>query len=248
PALIIPVPVGTLVRDRETGALLADMKEAGQRCVVARGGLGGRGNARFVTPTRKAPRHAQPGLPGEERTLLLELKLLADVGIVGMPNAGKSTLISVISSARPRIADYPFTTTVPNLGVVSDGDFGSFVVADIPGLIAGAAQGAGLGHQFLRHIERTRLLVHLLDLSAPDPVRNFHVVNEELAAYDERLGKKPQIVVLNKTDLYPDETLVERLRSHFRGFPLLAISAATGRGVDRLVATIAGELRVLPPP
>src|SRR4030042_138032 len=202
--LIIRFPVGTLVRDDQVGEVLQDLLFDGQRCVVARGGRGGRGNARFATATNRAPRHAEKGEKGEEFWLRLELKLLADVGLIGYPNAGKSTLLSKISSARPKIADYPFTTLVPNLGVVTGEEHRPFVVADIPGLIEGASRGAGLGLTFLRHVERTRLLIHLLDISegpSRDAVKDFHALSEELRAYDPVLQKKKQVVALNKIDL-----------------------------------------------
>src|SRR5205085_1151465 len=200
----VPTPVGTVVYDLDTGALLHDFTVPGDRFVVARGGRGGRGNARFATATHQAPTEHQPGRPGEEKRLRLELKLLADVGLVGFPNAGKSTLISHISAARPKIADYPFTTLEPNLGVVELPDYRSFVVADIPGLIEGAHLGHGLGIQFLRHIERTRLLLHLIDMSAEnerDPVDDFHAINSELAEHNPDLVKRPTIVVATKIDV-----------------------------------------------
>ncbi|HEX9830175.1 MAG TPA: GTPase ObgE, partial [Thermodesulfobacteriota bacterium] len=204
PALLVPVPIGTVVREFLTGEILGDLAEDGQILCVAKGGRGGRGNARFATSTNQAPRHTEPGQEGQERTLILELKLLADVGIIGLPNAGKSTLISRISAARPKIADYPFTTLVPNLGVVSYDEGKTFVIVDIPGLIKGAHKGAGLGIKFLRHIERTRILIHLLDLSPlteRGPIEDYRLMNEELEAYSPELKKKPQVIVLNKIDI-----------------------------------------------
>ncbi|RME10280.1 MAG: GTPase ObgE [Ardenticatenia bacterium] len=249
--LVIKVPPGTLVFDEETGEQLADLTEAGQRIVLLRGGRGGRGNARFVSSTNQAPRIAEKGEPGEARWLILELKLLADVGLVGKPNAGKSTLLSVISRARPKIADYPFTTLEPNLGVVDLGvEYEPFVVADIPGLIEGAHEGRGLGDQFLRHIERTRLLVHLLDGLSPAPLADFDAINEELAAYDERLAARPQIVVFTKMDIPDVREIWPLVREEIeaRGYPVRAISAATGEGVRDLLYLIAQRLESLPKP
>ena len=245
--LVIKVPPGTLVYDDETGELLADLTKSDQGFKLLKGGQGGRGNARFLTSTNRAPRHTQPGIPGEERTLRLQLKLLADVGLVGLPNAGKSTLISSISAARPKIADYPFTTLVPNLGVVKHGDFRSFVVADIPGLIEGASEGQGLGTRFLRHIERTDLFLHLVDLSdlqQGDPVENFDKINTELARYNQDLGKRPMLVVFTKQDITEVRELTEELRPGFaeRGYQTLSISAVTREGLSELVTTIASEL------
>src|SRR5438067_8540365 len=208
----VPVPVGTTVTDAETGEQVADLVHPGQRANLARGGRGGRGNMHFATSVQQTPRFAEKGEPGEERLLRLDLKLLADVGLIGFPNVGKSTLISRISAAKPKIADYPFTTLVPNLGVVSVDTGRSFVVADIPGLIEGAHQGAGLGHQFLRHVERTRLLVHLLDVSGTtgrDPWEDYRIIRAELAAYSSRLAELPELVALNKTDI-PDAQAVLR--------------------------------------
>jgi GTP-binding protein len=246
--LVLRVPVGTLVRDQDSGELLADLAEPGARAVIARGGRGGLGNMNFATSTRQTPRFAQDGKPGQERRLVLELKLLADVGLLGFPNAGKSTLISRVSRARPKIADYPFTTLVPNLGVVPYKDGTSFVMADIPGIIEGAAEGAGLGHQFLRHVERCRVLVHLVDLSAPGedraPLRDLDVLDHELARYSPELARKPQIVAANKIDL-PDAR--ERLPAFqaalaARGMPVFPISAATGEGVGPLLDAVAQVL------
>src|SRR5690606_13770003 len=198
--LIIDVPPGTVVRDAETNEILADLVREGDAVVIVKGGRGGRGNARFATSQNQAPRYAEKGEPGEEKWIILELRLIADVGIVGVPNAGKSTLLSVISNARPKIADYPFTTLEPNLGVVFYDDQ-DLVVADIPGLVEGAHLGVGLGHSFLRHVQRTRLLVHLLNGANEDPLADYNQINQELALYDERLGERPQIVVFNKMDL-----------------------------------------------
>jgi GTPase len=235
----VPVPVGTVVYDAETGERLFDFTEPGQRFVAAKGGRGGRGNARFVSSTHQVPMEHEDGRPGEERRLRLELKLLADVGLVGFPNAGKSTLISRISAAKPKIADYPFTTLEPNLGVVPLPNYKSFVVADIPGLIEGAHAGSGLGIQFLRHIERTRLLAHLVDVSETsgrDPVEDFEIVLNELASFSEELAKKPMIVVATKMDAAQDPDRVAALRKAAtdRGLAYFEISSATGQGIDAL--------------
>jgi len=246
----IEVPVGTVVYDDLTGERLVDLAEPGQRYLVARGGRGGRGNARFATSTHQAPTEHEPGRAGDERRLRLELKLLADVGLVGFPNAGKSTLISRISAARPKIADYPFTTLEPNLGVVKLPDFRSFVVADIPGLIEGAHLGAGLGIQFLRHIERTRLLVHLVDVSEAsgrDPVHDFQAIMTELASFSQELADKPMLVVASKLDAAQDETRIAALRDFAaqRDLPYYAISSVTGEGIEALKFAMAE--RVLSP-
>ena len=245
--LLIPVPAGTVAYDAETGELLADLTEPGQRALVARGGRGGRGNASFASPTNQAPRIAEKGEPGQARWIRLELKLIADVGIIGAPNAGKSTLLSVISAARPKIADYPFTTLQPNLGVVTV-DNRSFVAADIPGLIEGAHAGAGLGHKFLRHIERTRVLIHLVDGAAADPMRDYHSVNQELALFSERLAQKPQLVVLNKMDIPEVQEKWPALQAEWRqaGVEPLAISAVTGENVKLLLRTVLDVLDRLP--
>jgi GTP-binding protein len=254
-SITLRVPVGTLVYDADTGELLADLSRPGMRFVAARGGKGGRGNAHFVTPTRQTPRFAEKGLPGERRTLRLELKLLADVGIVGMPNAGKSTLISRISAAKPKIADYPFTTLVPNLGVVQYQDQ-SFVVADIPGLIEGAHAGVGLGHQFLRHVERARLLLYLLDVSPFATAPSLEAF-ETLAARAANsttpdLAQKPALVALNKIDtLAPDErAAVDAVRCAIeaQGYEVFPISAYTGEGLEPLLARLAQRVAELPPP
>lgn len=245
--LLIPVPLGTEIKDFETGAYYGDLTEDGEMLVIARGGKGGRGNARFVTPTNQAPKEAEPGVPGEEKTLKLELKLLADVGLLGFPNAGKSTLISTLSSARPKIADYPFTTLVPNLGVVSYGDGATFVLADIPGIIEGAHEGAGLGIKFLKHIERTKILVHLLDLSPitqRDPIQDYETLNNELISFSEDLSKRPQIVALNKIDITEAREDLERIEKHFSslGIKTYPISSATGEGTKDLVWEISKQL------
>jgi GTP-binding protein len=246
----LKVPVGTVVYDDATGERLYDFTAPGERFRVARGGKGGKGNARFATSTHQAPTEHEPGHPGEELRLRLELKLLADVGLVGFPNAGKSTLISRISAARPKIADYPFTTLEPQLGVVSMDDYRSFVVADIPGLIEGAHLGHGLGTQFLRHIERTRLLAHLVDVSdasGRDPVHDFDTVMAELAAFNADLAAKPMIVVATKMDAAQDPERVESLRrtAAQRDMPFFPISSVTGEGLDALRYAMAE--RVLPP-
>ena len=246
-SLELRVPPGTLVYDDESGELLADLTETGKPLLFLPGGQGGRGNARFATSTNRAPRHAQPGIAGEARSLRLELKLLADVGLVGLPNAGKSTLISAVSAAKPKIADYPFTTLVPNLGVVRYGNFKTMVLADIPGLIAGASEGHGLGIRFLRHVERTDLFLHLVDLSCMqegDPFDNFQMINNELKGYAEELASKPQLVVLTKIDIPEVRELAEQLREHFEslGFPVHAISAVTGEGLKELVRAVGNML------
>jgi GTP-binding protein len=235
----VRVPVGTVVAEEGTGSVLVDLSRPGQVFEAARGGRGGRGNARFKTATNRAPRRHEPGEAGETRTLRLELKLLADVGIIGLPNAGKSTLISRISAARPKIADYPFTTLSPNLGVVDRGDERSFVVADIPGLIEGAHRGAGLGHRFLRHVERCRLLLHLVDPTAPgrSALSDIQTVNEELRLYRDSLARKPQILVLTKADATQDGESVAGVMDFAkrRKIPCVTISAVTGEGIERLV-------------
>ena len=246
--LVIEVPPGTVVRDAKTGEFIADLTEPGQKVLVARGGRGGRGNAAFATSTNQAPRIAERGEPGQERWLHLELKLIADVGIVGVPNAGKSTLLAAVSAARPKIADYPFTTLEPNLGVVALDEATSFVMADIPGLIEGASRGAGLGHTFLRHIERTRLIVHLLDGASPNPLRDYETINEELALFDEKLAAKPQLVVLNKIDLPQAQAIWPAVKEAIeaRGKPILSISALTGQGVREMLGRVAEMLKALP--
>lgn len=244
--LIIPVPAGAVVKDEETDEVLADLDNPGKKVITAKGGRGGLGNQHFATPTRQAPRFAQKGEQGQERSLIIELKLLADAGLIGLPNAGKSTLISVISSARPKIADYPFTTLVPNLGVVKAGDFRSFVVADIPGLIEGAHRGVGLGFQFLRHVERTSMLFHLIDISVistTDPVEDLLKINRELELYSEDLMKKPQIVVATKLDA-ADRGRLDRLSRYCNDnmIPFFAISAVTGEGTKDVVRYAANHL------
>jgi len=244
--LVIRVPVGTLVYDQETGELIHDFSTPGERVLIARGGRGGRGNAHFATPTRRAPRFHERGQPGQVRRLRLELKLLADVGLVGFPNAGKSTLLARISAARPKIADYPFTTLEPVLGVVQLDEFRSFVVADIPGLIEGAHRGAGLGHEFLRHVERTRVLLHLIDISPfaeHEPVESYRIINHELEAYNPKLLEKPQIVVATKMDIASQER-VSALEAFCRAHDVefVAISAVTGLGIAELLERTARRL------
>jgi len=248
----LPVPVGTVVYDVATGELLHDFTTKGERFLVARGGRGGRGNQHFATATHQAPTEHEPGKPGEQKRLRLELKLLADVGLVGFPNAGKSTLISRISAAKPKIADYPFTTLEPNLGVVLADDR-TFVVADIPGLIEGAHKGAGLGIQFLRHVERTRLLVHLVDVSdftGRDPAHDFEVILRELNSFSEAMAAKPMFVVASKIDACQNPELLALLRNlaEERNLPFFAISAVTGEGLDSLVYAMAGKISETPAP
>ncbi|HSD87902.1 MAG TPA: GTPase ObgE [Kofleriaceae bacterium] len=242
--LTVKVPVGTVIYDQESGDVLADLDADGATFVLAQGGFGGKGNIHFKTPWNQAPRTAEPGTPGEEKTVRLELKLLADVGLLGYPNVGKSTFISKVSRARPKVADYPFTTLVPNLGVVRLSDDRTFVIADIPGLIEGASDGAGLGHQFLRHVERCRVLLHIVEATftvGPDrsPKADFEVINRELARYAPDLAKKPQVVVLNKVDAI-DPKDIEEYRREFaaEGIHLHAMSAATGQGVPEVLEKV----------
>ena len=250
--LIIQVPRGTVVRDAETGAVIVDMS-TGEDFIIAKGGRGGWGNAHYATPTRQVPRFAKAGLKGQERDVIMELKLLADVGLVGFPNVGKSTLLSVTSNARPKIANYHFTTLFPNLGVIYVDEGVSFVMADIPGIIEGAADGAGLGHDFLRHIDRCRLLVHVVDVSGSedrDPVEDFDAICAELANYSVDLSNRPMIVAANKCDLLPpDPDNLERLRAHVEeaGCALYEISAGTTQGTKNLMRVVAEKLRTLPP-
>jgi GTP-binding protein len=247
--LVVHVPVGTLVHDAATGDLLADLTEEGREWVAAPGGKGGRGNMHFATPTNRAPRKATPGRPGEERWLRVELKLIAEVGLLGFPNAGKSTFVGAVTRARPKIADYPFTTLTPQLGMVDADGARRFVVADIPGIIEGASEGAGLGLRFLKHIERNRLLLHLVDLdpgNGRDPARDFAAINAELAAYGRGLPEKPQIVAANKLDLEgADERLAALRRALPADVPVHGISAATGRGVPELLAALRRTLEAL---
>jgi GTP-binding protein len=248
--LVVKVPPGTVVIDDDTKEVIADLTEHGQRVVVARGGRGGRGNARFVTAKNPAPEIAEKGEPGEERYLVLELKLLADVGLVGFPSVGKSTLLSVVSSAKPKIADYHFTTIVPNLGVVETEDQRSFVMADLPGLIKGAHQGAGLGLQFLRHIERTKVIVHVIDMAAVegrDPYEDFLTINEELARYKMRLTERPMIIAANKMDLPNAEANLRDFKKRLKeDLPVFPISAATKQGIRELLFAVADLLEKTP--
>ncbi len=241
--LKIKVPAGTVVRDLKTDKIIADLIHDGQEVIIAKGGRGGRGNAKFCTPQKRAPQYCEPGEPGIERELALELKLIADVGLLGMPNAGKSTFISAISSARPKIADYPFTTLVPNLGVVRKPTGDGYVVADIPGLIEGASEGVGLGHDFLRHVERCRFLVHIVDLTQENPMENYDKINDELAKYSDRLANLYQIVALNKIDAVDEETK----ENYYKQFKEVAddvflISAATHENVDKLTYFMAQKV------
>ncbi len=245
--MILEVPPGTIVRDAETGELLADLIQEGETVVVARGGRGGRGNAKFATASNRAPRIAEKGAPGEERWLKLELKLIADIGIVGVPNAGKSSLLSVVSNAKPKIADYPFTTIQPNLGVVIL-DHRDLVFADIPGLIEGAHMGIGLGHAFLKHVQRTRLLIHVVSGAAENPLADFNQINAELALYDEKLGKKPQIVIINKMDLPEAQARFDEIEKTLkaRDIEVMPVSAATHLNVDKLIKLAFQRMSELP--
>lgn len=249
--LVIKVPRGTIVKEAETGKVIADLSELGQKELILSGGRGGKGNSHFATSTRQAPRFSQEGEKGEEKELILELKLLADVGLLGFPNVGKSTLLSVVTDATPKIADYHFTTLEPNLGVVKSEYGDSFIIADIPGIIEGASQGVGLGIQFLRHIERTRLLLHVIDVSGTEgrnPVEDFNIINEELKKYSEKLSKRKQIIVANKIDSMQDEELYEKLEkmAKEKGLEIYKISAVTGKGIKELMARVSEVLKTLP--
>lgn len=246
--LIIPLPLGTLIKDADTKEVLADLDRDGMEAIFVKGGRGGLGNSHFATPTRQAPRYAQPGEEGEERWLILELKLLADIGLIGLPNAGKSTLLSVISSARPKVADYPFTTLRPMLGVVKLEDYRSFVVADIPGLIEGAHRGVGLGFQFLRHVERTSMLLHLVDISETtegDPVESFVKINKELELYSPELISKPQAVAGTKLDIAGSKERLDRLERYCKinGIDFFPVSAVTGTGIKNLLGYLSVKLK-----
>lgn len=247
--MFIRVPLGTLVRDSKTGKVIADITEPEQKVLVAKGGRGGRGNARFATAQKRAPQFCEPGEPGIERVLELELKLIADIGLLGMPNAGKSTFISSVSSAKPKIADYPFTTLVPNLGVVKKPDGGAYVIADIPGLIEGASAGAGLGHEFLRHVERCRFLIHIVDLTSENPVKNYEIINKELRKHSEGLANLYQILVLNKIDAIDEETLDNYIKEFGKySKDVFAISAVTKQGLDELLYFVAQKVDEIPKP
>jgi len=245
--LVIQVPLGTIVKDYETGDIIADMTEPDQRLRLLKGGRGGQGNARFMTSTNKAPKFAQPGEPGEELVIKLELKLMADVGLLGFPSVGKSSFITRVSAARPKIADYPFTTLKPHLGVVQYKNYRTFVMADIPGIIEGAHDGAGLGHRFLRHVERTRILLHLLDpcrTHDSNPLNDYETLNRELALFNPELSEKPQIIVINKIDLPDVQALIPEILPYFEklGLKVFPVSAATGEGIPPLLDEIAGKI------
>lgn len=250
--IIIQVPPGTLIRDAETGKIIADMVLDSPKKLLAKGGNGGWGNTHFATPTRQAPNFAKNGLRGEEREIILELKLIADVGLLGFPNVGKSTLLSKVTAAKPKIANYHFTTLEPNLGIVDLRGAGSFVLADIPGLIEGASEGAGLGHEFLRHVERTRLLIHMVDVSyleGRDPLEDYDKINAELERYNSTLAQKPQIIAANKTDVIVDEKPFQTFKAEMkkRNIPVFEISAATGKNVIELMKYTYEQLSTLPP-
>ncbi len=249
--LYIKVPIGTVVKDAETGKVVADLSEPNQTELILKGGRGGRGNSHFATATRQAPRFSEDGEKGEEKELILELKLLADVGLLGFPNVGKSTFLATVTDAKPKIANYHFTTIIPNLGVVKTKDGNGFVIADIPGIIEGASEGVGLGIQFLRHVERTRLLLHFLDVSGQEgrnPVEDFYAINKELKKYSEKLSTRKQIIVANKTDVIQDETLLKEVEKLAKkeGLELYKISAATKDGVQELIDHVAEVLKTLP--
>jgi GTP-binding protein len=249
--LEIKVPVGTIVKDKETGRIIADISKEGQEVIIARGGKGGAGNQHFATPTRQVPNFARSGSPGREFTAILELKLIADVGLLGFPNVGKSTLLSMVSSAKPKIDNYHFTTLSPNLGVVSLGEGESFVIADIPGLIEGAHEGAGLGHNFLRHVERTRLLIHVIDIAeidGRDAISDFDIINRELEMYNPELAKRPQVIAANKIDALYEPEKLERFKTEMgnRGYKVFEISAATNQGIDDLIRYTYELLKTLP--
>ena len=232
-SVFIPVPLGTVIKNEETGKVLVDITSEGQSAVVAKGGSGGFGNAKFVSSTNRAPRYAKPGYPSEQKNLIFELKLLSDVGLVGLPNAGKSTLISKLTAARPKIADYPFTTLVPNLGIVKYGDFHSFVMADIPGLIEGAHQGKGLGHRFLRHIERTKILTFLIESTDPEPLQTYELLKNELQAHYDKLMLRPKIILITKNDLMQEAPLLD-----VEDADVISISSVTGRGLETFLQKI----------
>jgi len=249
--MIIKVPAGTIIKDEETGLILADLVKPGQKAVIAKGGKGGKGNRHFATSTRQVPSFAKAGDPGESRWIILELKLLADVGLIGFPNVGKSTILSMVTAARPKIANYHFTTLDPNLGVVSLGEGSSFVMADIPGLIEGAHEGAGLGHEFLKHIERTRILVHVIDIAATegrDPIQDFYVINDELKKYSPSLAEKPQIIALNKSDITGAEDNARKFVDDIgsKGYKIFTISAATNKGLKELMQYVGNMLKDIP--
>ena len=236
--LYIKVPLGTVITDDKTGAVIGNLTEVGQTVLIAKGGRGGRGNARFATARKRAPQYCEPGEPGIERLVGLELKLISDIGLLGMPNAGKSTFISVVSSAKPKIADYPFTTLTPNLGVVKKPNGDGFVIADIPGLIEGASEGVGLGYEFLRHVERCRFLIHIVDITQKNPLENFNIINNELKKHSEELANRYQIVVLNKIDAVDEEyknEIVEQFKSQLPDKEIFTMSAATKQNIDELM-------------
>ncbi|GAA0240790.1 GTPase ObgE [Metaclostridioides mangenotii] len=246
--IVLKVPAGTVIRDESTGLVLADLKDENDRIVVARGGYGGKGNHNFATATRQAPNFAKPGTDGEERWIVLELKMLADVGLLGFPNVGKSTFLSLVTKAKPKIANYHFTTITPNLGVVQTKHADSFVLADIPGIIEGASEGIGLGHEFLRHVERTKVLIHIVDISGiegRDPIDDFDKINEELKLYNEKLATRPQIVVANKMDILQDEEVYEEFKKTIeaRGYKVFKMSAATREGVDEVITYVSNVLK-----